>query len=136
MRKRTYFNIKMSNLAHDDDFDGGRRFATDWTGSDGSVWRVSSVDNSRAHETMIFKVEEDGEVNYFDLDAKREYMGTREMQGRFLQEYLQRVFDRAHADHVAPYVNEDPQMVLMDRFSDLHGGVAIDEMDEDEGRPH
>ena len=135
MSKR-FFNIKMSDLVYDDEFHNGRRFTTDWTGSDGSVWRVSSVDNPRTTETMIFKVEEDGEVNYFDLDCVKEFVGTREMQGRFLQEYLQRVLDRAHAEYVAPYVNEEPQMVLMDRFTDLYGGVAIDEMDEDEGRPH
>lgn len=116
-----YFTISLSAVAHDDEFREGRRFATDWKGSDGRMWRVSSVDHESATETMVFLCM-DGEPTYFDLDSNKEFTNSRCEHGRFLQEYLQRELGNS-------------TMVLMERFCDLYGAVAIDEMDEDEGRP-
>lgn len=131
-----YFTISLSAVAHDDEFREGRRFATDWKGSDGRMWRVSSVDHESATETMVFLCM-DGEPTYFDLDSNKEFTNSRCEHGRFLQEYLQRELDynRAVAEGEGSLDPDFPTMVLMDRFSDLYGAVAIDEMDEDEGRP-
>lgn len=131
-----YFTISLSAVAHDDEFREGRRFATDWKGSDGRMWRVSSVDHESATETMIFLCL-DGEPTYFDLDAMKEFTNSRCEHGRFLQEYLQREleYNLRVADGEGESDPDLPTTVLMDRFSDLYGAVAIDEMDEDEGRP-
>jgi len=141
-----FFTITMTDLVHDDDFDGGRRFVTDWKGSDDRFWRVSSVENSRALETMIFATDGNGEVDYFDLDCVKEFIGSREEQGRFLQGFLERQMEQVRqreieafgdgSGHTEPMSISPHTTVLMDRFCDLYGGVAIDEMDEDEGRPH
>ena len=93
------FDLTFDSVAHEDDFSGGPRYATDWKGEDGRMWRVSSVDHSTATETMIFPMI-DGEPIYFDLDGVKEYMGSKREHGEFLAEALQRDFDREHDKHV------------------------------------
>jgi hypothetical protein len=93
------FDLTFDSIAHEDDFGGGVRFATDWKGEDGRMWRVSSVDHSTATETMIFLMM-DGEPTYFDLDGVKEYMGSSRDHGEFLAEYLQRELDQV--DDLAP----------------------------------
>ena len=93
------FDLTFDSIAHEDDFAGGRRYATNWKGEDGRMWRVSSVDHSSATETMIFPMK-DGEPIYFDLDGIKEYMGRSRDHGAFLAEALQRDFDREHDKHV------------------------------------
>ncbi len=84
----TSMTCKYNGVAHDDDFDGGRRYATDWTvGKD--RYRVSSVDNAKTTETMLFRIEEDGEVNYFDLRAEREFLSNASQHAKFLSEFLE-----------------------------------------------
>jgi len=135
MTESNYYELTLSGVAYDDTFQGGPRFATDWQGSDGRMWRVSSLDNDRTTETMIFAME-NGEPNYFDLDAVKRFIGSRTEQGGFLQEYLQRELDynRKVADGEGELDPEMPTMVLRNRFCDLYGALAIDELDEDELR--
>ena len=89
------FDLTFDSVAHEDDFSGGPRYATDWKGEDGRMWRVSSVDHRTATETMIFPME-DGEPIYFDIDGIKKYMGSKREHGAFLAEYLQRELDREH----------------------------------------
>ena len=89
------FDLTFDSIAHEDDFGGGVRFATDWKGEDGRMWRVSSVDHSTATETMIFPME-DGEPIYFDIDGIKKYMGSKREHGAFLAEALQRELNREH----------------------------------------
>ena len=86
------YDLEFTRVAHQDGLYGGLRYATDWTGEDGRMWRVSSVDHSTATETMIFLMI-DGEPTYFDLDVRREYMENSRDHGAFLAEYLQRELD-------------------------------------------
>ena len=89
------FDLTFDSIAHEDDFAGGVRFATDWKGENGMMWRVSSVDHSTATETMIFPIAEDGEPMYFDLDGIKEYMSSKQEHGAFLAEVLQRELEKS-----------------------------------------
>ena len=86
------FDLTFDRVAHQDGLYGGLRYATDWKGEDGRMWRVSSVHHSTATETMIFLMV-DGEPTYFDLDVRKEYMDLKQNHGAFLAEYLQRELD-------------------------------------------
>ena len=93
------FDLFFDSVAHEDDFAGGARYATDWKGEDGRMWRVSSVDHSTATETMIFPMK-DGEPIYFDIDGIKQYMGSKREHGAFLAEALQRELNEAHDEYV------------------------------------
>ena len=101
------FDLDFTRVAHQDGIYGGRRYATDWTGEDGRMWRVSSVDHSTATETMIFLMI-DGEPTYFDLDARKEYMENKRDHGAFLAEYLQRELNRVNEEEHEAGTAEDP----------------------------
>ena len=101
------FDLTFDREVHNDDFNGGRRFATDWKGEDGRMWRVSSVTNSMTTETMIFAFIDD-EVTYFDLDAIRVFMETTRDHGTFLAEYLQRELNRLDEEEHEAGTAEDP----------------------------
>lgn len=101
------FDLEFTRVAHQDGLYGGLRFATDWTGEDGRMWRVSSVDHSTATETMIFLMI-DGEPTYFDLDAKKEYMENKRDHGAFLAAYLQRELNRLDEEEHEAGTAEDP----------------------------
>ena len=101
------FDLDFTRVAHQDGIYGGRRYATDWTGEDGRMWRVSSVDHSTATETMIFLMI-DGEPTYFDLDARKEYMENKRDHGAFLAEYLQRELNRLDEEEHEAGTAEDP----------------------------
>ena len=93
------YDLEFTRVAHQDGLYGGLRYATDWTGEDGRMWRISSVDHSTATETMIFLMI-DGEPTYFDLDCVKRYMDSKRDHGAFLAEYLQRELDQV--DDLAP----------------------------------
>ena len=101
------FDLTFDRVAHTDGIYGGRRYATDWKGEDGRMWRVSSVDHSTATETMIFLMI-DGEPTYFDLDARKEYMENKRDHGAFLAEYLQRELNRLDEEEHEAGTAEDP----------------------------
>ena len=111
------FDLEFTRVAHQDGIYGGRRYATDWTGEDGRMWRVSSVDHSTATETMIFLMI-DGEPTYFDLDARKEYMENKRDHGAFLAEYLQMKLNEAHDEYVR---NTDDLWVGMPKSVRLRG---------------
>ena len=102
------FDLNFYRDVHNDDFNGGRRFATDWKGEDGRVWRVSSITNSYTTETMIFRLTIDDEVIYFDLDVRKEYMENKRDHGAFLAEYLQRELNRVNEEEHEAGTAEDP----------------------------
>ena len=64
-------------VLYDDTLNNGPRFGTVWSWLD-RKFLVSSVDHDWAKETMVFAIEEDGEVNYLDLWADREFRSTRD----------------------------------------------------------
>ena len=111
------FDLDFTRVAHQDGIYGGRRYATDWTGEDGRMWRVSSVDHSTATETMIFLMI-DGEPTYFDLDARKEYMENKQDHGAFLAEYLQMELNESHDEYVR---NTDDLWVGMPKSVRLRG---------------
>ena len=111
------FDLDFTRVAHQDGIYGGRRYATDWTGEDGRMWRVSSVDHSTATETMIFLMI-DGEPTYFDLDARKEYMENKRDHGAFLAEYLQMELNESHDEYVR---NTDDLWVGMPKSVRLRG---------------
>ena len=87
----TSMTCKYNGVAHDDKApDGpnrGARYATDWTAGE-ERFRVSSVENTRTTETMIFKIMENGEPSYFDLWADREFRTNASQHAKFFQEFL------------------------------------------------
>ena len=108
------FDLFYESVAHQDGIYGGRLYATDWTGEDGRQWRVSSVDHSTATETMVFEIV-DGEVNYFDVAATKEYMENKRDHGAFLAEYLQRDLDESHGLDLHEGIVGLPQSVRIRR---------------------
>tara|TARA_R110002020_G_scaffold66286_4_gene174370 strand:+ start:17560 stop:17853 length:294 start_codon:yes stop_codon:yes gene_type:complete len=66
--------------------DDANRFATDWVFG-GDRFRVSSVHNDYTTETMIFHIDEDGEVNYFQWHSDREYRSTIQEHEDFITEW-------------------------------------------------
>ena len=106
------YDLDFDRIAHEDDFAGGVRFATDWKGEDGRMWRVSSVDHSTATETMIFPMK-DGEPIYFDIDGIKKYMGSKREHGEFLAEVLQRELNREHDEDDFPRFAGLPKSVRL-----------------------
>lgn len=64
-------------VLYDDTLSNGPRFGTVWSWLD-RKFLVSSVDHDWAKETMVFAMSEDGEVDYMDLWADREFRSTRD----------------------------------------------------------
>tara|TARA_Y100001938_G_C7997752_1_gene383012 strand:+ start:458 stop:712 length:255 start_codon:yes stop_codon:yes gene_type:complete len=67
------------------------RYATDWSvETEGNLekFRVSSVNNSFATETMLFPIMEDG-IDYSELWVEREFYTNPTQQFRFLNEFLE-----------------------------------------------
>tara|TARA_Y100000385_G_C13037670_1_gene613788 strand:- start:562 stop:855 length:294 start_codon:yes stop_codon:yes gene_type:complete len=88
----TSMTYNFDGVAHDEKApegpNRGDRFATNWTVGK-ERFRVSSVDNSNARETMIFRIEEDGSVNYFDLWAEKIFYSNASQHAKFFQEFLE-----------------------------------------------
>jgi len=83
---------KFDGVAYDDKApDGpnrGARFATDWTVGE-ERFRVSSVDNNTARESMIFRIMENGEPTYLDLWSDKFFYTNASQHAKFLAEMIE-----------------------------------------------
>ena len=92
---------EFDGVAHDqkapDGPNGGHRYVTDWKFGD-ERFRVSSVDSEFTTETMIFRIMEDGEINYFDLWTDDDYRTNPSQHANFLKEFLENRVENVNDD--------------------------------------